>query len=209
VDQQSLPALVSRYIQLKANGAGFVGKCVFHDDDGESLRVDEKSWRCLNCGAHDGQSDAAGWLMAWSQCSREDAEHQLSNGGLPEVIPIQVPPLRKLPFWGWKPWLKELPKALVWIHETAAGVHAGRELFPDRVHLGICQGCSLDDLSLLPASDMRGTGDKLRPGEYVVLVPINRESSFEKMDDLARRFYAAGHNKVRLINLAGRYPNGR
>ena len=73
MDQESLPALVSRYVQLKANGKGFVGRCVFHADDGESLRVDEKSWRCLQCGAHDGQSDAAGWLMAWSQISREEA----------------------------------------------------------------------------------------------------------------------------------------
>lgn len=206
--QESLPSLISRYVPLKQNGAGCVAKCPFHNDDAESLRVDQKSWRCLNCGMHDGQSDAAGWLMAWGQITREEAEHQLSNGGLPDVIPIQIPPLKPLPFWGW-PFLRKLPKALVWIHETETGVRTGREIFTDRVHLGMRHGASLDDLSMLPASDKRGTGDNLRPGEYIVLIPINRESSFEKMDDLARRFYAAGHNKVRLINLAGKYPNGR
>lgn len=186
MDQESLPALVSRYVQLKANGKGFVGRCVFHDDDGESLRVDEKSWRCLACGAHDGQADAAGWLMAWSQCSREEAEHQLSNGGLPEVIPIQVPALKKLPFWGdWA--LHKMPDARVWIHDNNDGVLAGRDFYPTRVHLGIVSGAPLDDVAQLAKREC-------------ILLPVNREYSMERMDALAAALYAAGHLKVKWID---------
>jgi predicted P-loop ATPase len=184
---ETLIATVGRYLPLKQNGAGCVAKCPFHNDDGESLRVDEKSWRCIACGSHDGGlGDAAGWLMCWSQCSREEAEQLLGNGELPELIPIQTQPLKQLPFWGWR-WLDKLPGARCWIHENPEGVHGGREFYGERVHLGTIEGRPWDDLSIVA-------------GRECILLPINREYSMERMDALAAALYAAGHAKVKWID---------
>ncbi len=193
MDQESLPALIGRYVQLTANGTGFIGKCPMHNDDGKSLRVDDKSWRCLQCGAHDGQADAVGWLMAWGQCSREEAEHQLSNGGLPASIPVQVPALKKLPFWGgWA--LDKMPDARVWVHDENAGVEKGREYFPERVHLGIITGAPLDDVAQLQKREC-------------ILLPVNREYSMERMDRLAAALYSQGHLKVKWIDPRSQQDN--
>src|SRR6267154_1195036 len=187
---ETLIATVGRYLPLKQNGAGCVAKCPFHNDDGESLRVDDKSWRCVACGSHDGGlGDAAGWLMCWSQCSREEAEQLLGNGELPEPIPIQTQPLKQLPFWGWR-WLDKLPGARCWIHERTEGVHGGREYYEQRVHLGLIDGRPWTDLSLLA-------------GRECILLPVNRESSMERMDALAAALYAAGHKVVKWIDPRG------
>ena len=195
--QESLPVLVSRFTSLKQNGAEAHGKCPFHADEGESLRVGD-TWRCVACCEQEiNGTDGIGFLMSWSGCSRAEAEHQLSNGGLPEVIPIQVPPLKKLPFWG-GPFLNKMPDARVWIHDSGVeGVHAGRDFYPMRVHLGITYKADLSDVSQL-------TQPKLRE---CILLPRNVESSLERMDALAAALYAAGHKVVKWIDPRGQEDN--
>lgn len=199
---QSLVEVVSRFLPLTANGGEAHGRCVFCSDERpDSLRVGDTAWRTLCCEEHCvTSSDAAGFLMSWSGCSREDALHQLGNGGLPEQIPVQVPPLRRSCLWGIKALLNQ-PDALVWIHWNPESVYLGREHFPDRVHLGLCNR-PFDDLSFLPPTEKRGTTG--RPGEYCILFPINTEASRERMDELASILYANGHKKVRWVDFSRR-----
>jgi len=113
------------------------------------------------------------------------------------VLPIQVPALKKLPFWGgWA--LDKLPTARVWIHDGGAdAVHAGRDFYPLRVHLGIVYKADLSDVSQL-------TQPKLRE---CILLPRNVESSLERMDALAAALYAAGHKIVKWIDPRGQEDN--
>lgn len=192
-DARSLVEVVSRFLPLKQNGAECHARCCFHADEGESLRVG-LTWRCLGCAENEvNGSDAAGFLMSWSGCSRDEAEHQLGNGGLPPAMPVQVQPLRRACFWGLRA-LLDSPKginAIVWVHWVADGVHFGREhLAEGRVHLGLCSGRPIDDESI-----------SLLDGRSCILIPDNRESSFERMDELASKLYAAGHAKVRYVRV--------
>jgi predicted P-loop ATPase len=128
--------------------------------------------------------------MSWGNYSQEEAASKLGNWGLDSlpVMPVQIEPLRRLPFWGWR-WLDKLPGARVWIHESADGVHGGREFYGERVHLGLIKGRSWNDLSIVDEREC-------------ILLPIRRESSFESMDLLASKLYAAGHLKVKYIDVS-------
>jgi archaellum biogenesis ATPase FlaH len=126
--------------------------------------------------------------MSWGNYSQEEAASKLGNGGLDSlpVMPVQVEPLRRLPFWGWR-WLDKLPGARCWIHETESGVHGGREFYETRVHLGLIEGRSWNDLSIVS-------------GRECILLPVNREYSMERMDALAAALYDSGHTKVKWID---------
>jgi len=186
---QSLVALVSRFQPLRKNGNECIGPCCFCGSAAEdSLKVGDVAWRTICCCAQEENgSDRIGWLMSWSGCTREEAAAKLGNGGLPESIPVRIPALRTLPFWG-APWLDKLPGARVWIHERPEGVHGGREFYPERVHLGIVTDPVWGNLSQVKEREC-------------ILLPINLEASFERMDALAARLYAAGHSKVKYIDV--------
>lgn len=187
--ESPLVALVSRFLTLRKNGNECIGPCCFCGSAvGDSLKVGETAWRTTCCCAQEENgSDSVGWLMSWSGCTREEAAAKLGNGSLPEPLPIQIPALRALPFWG-NPWLDKLPGARVWIHERPEGVHGGREFYPERVHLGIVTEPVWGNLSQVK-------------GRECILLPLNLEASFERMDALAARLYATGHTKVKYIDV--------
>lgn len=201
--QESLPVLVSRFTSLKQNGAEAHGKCLWCATEADdTLKVSDTAWRTICCCEQEvNGNDATGFYMSFAGVSRENAQAALSNGPLPEPAPVQAAPLRQLPFWGWR-WLDKLPQARVWVHWNAEGVHLGRKHFPDRIHLGTISGRSLDDLSILPASAVRGPSG--RAGEYCVLLPVNTEASREYMDKLAYLLYRNGHKKVQWIDFSRR-----
>lgn len=194
-EPQSLVEVVSRFVpDLKRNGHEATSRCFWCSDGRpDSFKVGDTAWRTNCCGQQEvNGADGPGFLASWLQCSREDAEHKLSNGGLPEPMPVQVPPQRQAFFWTVKA-LLDNPSPIVWIHWTSDGVHFGREhLSEGRVHLGLCSGRPIDDESI-----------SLLDGRSCILIPDNRESSFERMNELAQKLYAAGHTKVRYVKVAG------
>jgi archaellum biogenesis ATPase FlaH len=178
-----LPDLISRFVPLTREGNQFVARCPFHQDDGESLRVGDR-WFCLGCEEQTlTRSDAAGFLMSWSGCSRELAEEQLGNGEFPEPYPTQFMPAKRLPFFGLKA-LLDNKTAKVWIHERAEGVEAGRRLVPSRVHLGLILGREWDNLG--PLKD-----------RTCVLLPAHRG---DLLHGFAQALYADGRAKVNRID---------
>lgn len=191
-ETKSLVELVSRFIPgLKKNGNEFEGHCAFCESEPETatLKVGEVSWRALCCGQHEiNGADAIGFYMSWAQCTREEATYKLGNGSLPEPFAVQVPALKRLPFFGWQELAKE-PDWRVWIHDSGAAVEAARELVPSRVHLGLIAGrdWQLDILK----------------GRQVILVPRNEEGSIATMARLADCLYDAGHETVRWIDPRG------
>lgn len=188
-----LVGLISRFLPgLKMNGTEAKAACPFHSDEGESFRVGD-TWRCVACAEQELHgADASGFLQSFLNCTPEEAEHKLSNGSLPDPLPIEQAKLIRPPFFGIRQVL-DRPDDKVWIHTLAAAVFIARELIPERVHLGLIQGRGWDDLGLPPA-------------RFCVLLPTNSDTARQVMDKLALRLADAGHT-VRLIDPSDQEPH--
>ncbi len=175
MQEGALVGLISRFLPwLKMNGTEAKGRCCFHDDEGESLRVG-LTWRCLICGAQDEHGgDANGFLQSFLGCDAAHAQYELENqSGLPPEHPIEQAKLVRPPFFGLRQVL-DRPDDKVWIHTLAAAVVIARELIPERVHVGLIQGRSWDDLGLPPE-------------RKCVLLPTNRAGDGQIGPTLGRR----------------------
>src|SRR5258708_36225037 len=187
----NLAEFISRFLPLHEEGNGVAGRCCFCSDDGNSLKIGSKGWRCGNCCEQEvtAPADAIGFYASWCQCSREEASAKLGNGaGLPDAQPIAQVPLRKLPFWGWRE-LEKQPDKAAWIHDLSGSVLVWRQLVPERAHLGIIQGRRWEQLGIVA------------PPRRVVLVPENNPTSRVKMQQLAAALYRAGHAQVMCLDL--------
>jgi archaellum biogenesis ATPase FlaH len=185
-----LVEFISRFVPLCNEGNEKVGPCVFCDAGGHRLKVGA-TWRTGCCCAHEIHgNDKVGFYACWTNAeSREEAIAKLGNGqGLPDAKPIEQRPLQKLPFWGWRG-LNKQPDKPAWIHELSGSVLVWRELAPERVHLGIIEGRSWDNLAIVA------------PPRKVVLIPENNAASRVKMQRLAAALYHAGHKKVMRLEL--------
>jgi predicted P-loop ATPase len=185
-----LTELISRFIQLFNEGNEKAAKCPFCDAGGHSFRIGVNGWRCFNCCSEEVEGgDAPGFYACWTSTTREEAIAKLGNGaGLPDAKPIEQVPMRKLPFRGWKA-LNKQPDKPAWIHELSGSVLVWRKLAPERVHLGIIEGRSWDNLAIVA------------PPRKIVLVPENNAASRIKMQRLAAALYKAGHKKVMRLEL--------
>lgn len=194
MQEGGLVGLVARFLPgLKMNGLEAKGPCPFCDGGKETLRVGESAWRTVCCCEQERFGDnASGFLQSFLNCTAEEAEHKLSNGNLPDSQPIEQAKLIRPPFFGIRQVL-DRPDDKVWIHTLAAAVFIARELIPERIHLGLIQGRSWDDLGLPPA-------------RFCVLLPTNSDTARQVMDRLALRLADAGHT-VRLIDPSDQEPH--
>lgn len=97
--QTDIVELVSRYVELKKQGAEYVANCLFHSESTPSMTVSPQKGfvHCFGCGAH---HDAVGFLMAAENIEFTEACKRLLNGSgtaLPPVIPQPQTELKKSP----------------------------------------------------------------------------------------------------------------
>lgn len=184
---EALPQFIARYLDLTRDGNQYRSKCAFHTDDAQSLVIKEDSWRCLGCSEQEVNGvDAIGFFASWLGITRDLAAAKLGNGAtLPPSKPIPQAKLKRPAFFGVKQ-AHDRPEARIWVHDLAEAVWIARELIPDRVHVGLIEGRSWDDLGLPPA-------------RQCVLIPCNTASARATMDKLAERLHSAGHT-VRVVN---------
>lgn len=77
--------LASRYVELKKEGAEYVGLCCFHNDTTRpgNLKINPQKqvWACFACGAHEEHgADAIGFLMKAESIEFPEACRRLLNG---------------------------------------------------------------------------------------------------------------------------------
>lgn len=97
--QTDIVELVSRYVELKKQGAEYAGLCLFHTESTPSMTVSPQKGfvHCFGCGAH---HDSISFLMAAESIEFTEACKRLLNGSgtaLPPVIPQPQTELKKAP----------------------------------------------------------------------------------------------------------------
>lgn len=95
--QTSIVDLVSRYVELRRQGAEYVGLCVAHQESNPSMTVSpSKNFvHCFSCGFHQGP---IGFLMHVENIDfRESCKRLLNGSGTPAPVVMPEPQLKKPP----------------------------------------------------------------------------------------------------------------
>ena len=102
--QTDLLELAGRYVQLKKEGAEYVGLCPFHSDTtlpgNFKVNPQKQVWACFACGAHEEHgADAIGFLMKAESIEFPEACRRLLNGSgtTRPQIPVAQRELQKPP----------------------------------------------------------------------------------------------------------------
>lgn len=102
--QTDLLELASRYVQLKKDGAEYIGLCPFHSDTTRpgnfKVNTQKQVWACFACGAHEEHgADAIGFLMKAESIEFPEACRRLLNGSgtTRPQIPVAQRELQKPP----------------------------------------------------------------------------------------------------------------
>lgn len=94
--------VASRYVELKKEGAEYVGLCPFHTDTTRpgnfKVNPQKQVWACFACGAHEEHgADVLGFMMKAESIDFPEACRRLSSNATPSPKPIAQTELKKPP----------------------------------------------------------------------------------------------------------------